>query len=163
MTSVILPATPKTTSPVPNLTSIHSTPVRGPYGDARYPGNCGGHIIRDLLLFFRPESVFDPMTGTGTCMDVCMELRIPCKSGDVRKGFDASDPKSFEGIGAFDFIWVHPPYWKMKIYSGDPRCLSNAPDMTQFYLRLRQVIRNCRDVLSPNGKIAVLMGDYFDP
>lgn len=46
--SVQLPAAPITASPVPHLTSIHSSPVRGPYGDARYPGNCSGALIKDL-------------------------------------------------------------------------------------------------------------------
>jgi hypothetical protein len=164
MTTVALPLAPKTTSPVPHLTSIHSTVIRGPYGDSRYPGNCSGHIIRDLLMFFRPRNVLDPMAGSGTCKDVCDELRIPCWSFDIKDKLDASDPATFNQVsGKFDFVWLHPPYWRMKKYSGDPRCLSNAKDMTEFYLRLRQVIRNCKDALSERGKIAILMGDYHDP
>ncbi len=158
MLTVTLPAAPQTTSPVPHLTSIHSTPMRGPWGRSNYPGNCSGHIIRELLLYFQPHRVFDPMTGSGTCADVCRELRLFCKSGDVRTGFDASDPKSYAGLEPFDFIWLHPPYWRMKVYSNDPRCLSNAPDMTAFYVRLRRVIRLCKGVLAPNGKLAILMG-----
>ncbi len=34
--------------------------------------------------------------------------------------------------------------------------------MTAFYIRLRQVIRLCKSVLAPNGKLAILMGDYRD-
>jgi hypothetical protein len=115
MDTVQLPQAPQTASPVPHLTSIHSTPVRGQYGDARYPGNCSGQIIKDLLLFFQPKRVFDPMTGSGTCADVCKELKLFCKSGDVRTGFDAADPSGYHE-GPYDFIWLHPPYWKMKIY-----------------------------------------------
>ena len=47
--SVLLPAAPTNTSPVPHLTSIHSEPRRGPYGSSRYRGNCGGYLIRDLI------------------------------------------------------------------------------------------------------------------
>jgi hypothetical protein len=162
LATVQLPLAPITGSPVPHLTSIHSSPIRGSYGNARYPGNCSGNIIKDLLMYFIPHRVFDPMTGSGTCSDVCRELRIFCKSGDVKTGFDAADAKSYVGLEPFDFIWLHPPYWRMKIYSADPRCLSNAPDMGQFYIRLRQVIRNCKSVLAEHGKIAVLMGDYRD-
>lgn len=162
LATVQLPAAPKNASPVPHLTSIHSTVARGDYGDARYPGNCSGQIIKDLLLFSQPKSVFDPMTGSGTCKDVCAELKIPCVSGDVKAGFDASDPASYGREARFDFIWIHPPYWRMKIYGPDPRCLSNAPDMASFYLRLHRVIANCKGILAPHGKLAILMGDYHD-
>ena len=162
MNTVTLPVAPITGSPVPHLTSIHSTVIRGPYGDARYPGNCSGQIIKDLLLFFKPHRVFDPMSGSGTCSDVCKELGIFCKSGDIKTGFDAGNPKSYDGIEPFDFIWIHPPYWRMKVYNQDSRCLSNAPDLTTYYVMLRKVIQNCKAVLSDQGKLAILMGDYHD-
>ena len=75
---------------------------------AGYPGNCGGNLIRDLLLYFRPGLVCDPMAGTGTCRDVCEELGIPCMSWDIHDGFDACDPQAFDVNEAFDFIWAHP-------------------------------------------------------
>ena len=68
---VPLPLAPKTGSPVPELTSIHSRVERGPYGNSKYRGNCGGYLIRDMLLYFKPRRVLDPMTGSGTCRDVC--------------------------------------------------------------------------------------------
>ena len=115
-----LPTAPITASPVPELTSIHSVKQRGPYGDSRYRGNCGGYIIRDLLQYFRAESVFDPMSGSGTCRDVCRELDIPCDTMDIRKGQDAADPACYENRDPVDFIWMHPPYWKMIRYNDDP-------------------------------------------
>src|SRR6202030_4334682 len=71
-----LPQAPRTASPVPHLTSLYHNAVAGDYGDRGYPGNCGGNLIKDLLLYFQPESVGDPMTGSGTCADVCDELGI---------------------------------------------------------------------------------------
>ncbi|MFO0945637.1 MAG: hypothetical protein U1D30_06795 [Planctomycetota bacterium] len=159
---VELPLAPKTTSPVPSLTSIYSTTKRGPYGDAKYPGNCSGYLIRDLLTFFGSKKILDPMTGSGTCQDVCEELGIPCHSFDVRSGVDAADPKCYADLEPVDFVWLHPPYWRMKRYSDDPRCLSNAPTFEDFCERLRQVVANCQSVLTPRGKIAILMGDYWD-
>ena len=94
--TVPLPAIPESGSPVPWLTSIHGTPGRGNYGDAGYRGNCSGLLIKDLLQFYRPRRVLDPMEGSGTCRDVCRELRIEYFGGDIRLGFDATDPKSFE-------------------------------------------------------------------
>jgi hypothetical protein len=40
-----LPKAPRTGSKVPWLTSVHAAQSRGPWGDASYPGNCGGYLI----------------------------------------------------------------------------------------------------------------------
>jgi hypothetical protein len=55
-----LPKAPVTTSPVPHLTGLYHHDDAGPYRDRRYPGNCGGNLIKDLLRFFRPARVLDP-------------------------------------------------------------------------------------------------------
>lgn len=155
---VPLPRAPVTASPVPWLTSIHATPGRGGFGDASYPGNCSGKLIRDLLAYYQPGSVFDPMTGSGTCRDVAAHLGIPCESRDLRSGFDAADASCFEELGEFDFIWLHPPYWNMIRYNQDTRCLSSASTLADFLQGLERVVENCRAVLAPGGVLAILMG-----
>ena len=71
-----LPRAPRNASPVPHLTSLYHYPHgAGEYGSRSYPGNCGGNLIKDLLLYFQPTRIADPMTGSGTCADVCRELR----------------------------------------------------------------------------------------
>jgi hypothetical protein len=99
------------------------------------------------------------MEGGGTCRDVCKELGIKYEGRDLRAGFDATRAESFEGLGKFDFVWVHPPYWQMIRYNASSRCLSNAPTLGAFVTALRAVFRNCRRVLSERGKLAVLIGD----
>jgi len=158
----VLPRAPKNGSPVPWLTSLYSKAYRGPYGNPAWPGNCSGEIIKDLLLYFRPTRVLDPMAGSGTCADVCRELQIPCVSGDIHAGFDAADPRSYEPIGRFDFIWAHPPYWRQKLFADDPRDLSRAPTLAAFLAGYGRLIRNCADALVPGGRLAILMGDYND-
>jgi hypothetical protein len=54
-----LPMAPRTASPVPHLTSLYHFSRAAEHEDRSYPGNCGGNLIKDLLLFFRPSSVFD--------------------------------------------------------------------------------------------------------
>lgn len=157
-----MPAAPITGSPAPELTSIHAARRRGPYGSASYRGNCGGYLIRDLLHYYRPQRVLDPMTGSGTCRDVCHELAVPCVSMDVRFGQDAADPNLYDAVGPIDFAWLHPPYWRQIVYNDDPRCLSRAPTLDAFFARMRLVLRNCRRVLTKRGKIAVLIGGYSD-
>jgi hypothetical protein len=158
----LLPRAPKNTSPVPGLTSLYHFADRGDYGDARYPGNCSGNLIRDLLQYFRPSRVLDPMTGSGTCYDVCRELGIHCIPDDLHAGADAAAPGAFSELGPFDFVWLHPPYWRQKLYTDDPRDLSRSPTLDDFLGRYRRLIVNCADALAPGGRLAILMGDYSD-
>jgi hypothetical protein len=99
-----LPLAPRNASPVPHLTSLYHFHRAGEYGDRKWPGNCGGNLIKDLLTYFRPGLVFDPMSGSGTCEDVCQELRIPCMAWDIHRGLDACDTQGFAKAEAFDFI-----------------------------------------------------------
>ena len=160
-----LPAAPRTASPVPHLTSLYHFSRAGDYGNRNYPGNCGGNIIKDLLQFLQPSTVFDPMTGSGTCRDVCRELAIPCVSTDLKNGFNATDPSAYEQFSEtprFDFIWAHPPYWRQKNYSDNPHDLSTAATLDEFLMPYGVFIRECSCLLSPRGKFAILMGDYSD-
>lgn len=154
-----LPNIPLNASGVPQLTSIHATPDRGPYGSPRFRGNCNGFLIRDLLAYFRPRHVLDPMTGSGTCTDVCQELKIPCRSLDLSAGFDACRPDAFAPFGTFDFVWLHPPYWNLIEYNADPRCLSAAATLGEFLSRIRTLLANSKQALTPRGRLAILMGD----
>ena len=163
-----LPLVPRNASPVPHLTSLYHFHRAGDYGDRGYPGNCGGNLIRDLLVYFKPRNVFDPMTGSGTCRDVCRELAIECVSSDIHHGIDACDPNLFFGEArrfqrrSFDFVWLHPPYWRQKLYANDPRDLSRTPTLETFLERYALLLGHCGYVLKPGGIMAVLMGDYSD-
>jgi hypothetical protein len=160
---VRLPRAPITGSPVPGLTSLYHFHRAGEYGDRKWPGNCGGQLIKDLLTYFKPQGlIFDPMTGSGTAREVCEELGLPCIAWDIHKGQDACDPNDFPKPETFDFIWAHPPYWRQKLYADDPRDLSRAPTIEHFNRRYGQFIRNCKSALKRRGKLAILMGDYSD-
>ena len=101
------------------------------------------------------------MTGSGTCRDVCKELGIYCWSSDIHDGSDACDASQFPRA-CFEFAWIHPPYWRQKLYAADPRDLSRTPTLADFLDRYRLLIENCAGSLVPNGKLAILMGDYSD-
>jgi hypothetical protein len=156
-----LPLAPRNASPVPHLTSLYHFHRAGEYGDRAYPGNCGGNLIKDLLRYFRASSVFDPMTGSGTCRDVCKELGVYCWSSDLHEKLDACDATKFPR-NCFQFCWIHPPYWRQKLYTSDPRDLSRAPTLGAFLERYQLLIENCAGALVEGGKLAVLMGDYCD-
>jgi hypothetical protein len=158
-----LPLAPRNASPVPHLTSLYHFHRAGDYGDRSWPGNCGGNLIKDLLTYFEPKGmVCDPMSGSGTCRDVCEELGVPCFAWDIHQNFDACDPKDFPQSESFEFIWAHPPYWRQKLYADDPRDLSRSPTLEHFLRRYGQFVRNCAGALRPGGKLVILMGDYSD-
>lgn len=159
-----LPQAPVNASPVPQLTSLYHFRDYAGYGDRRYPGNCGGLLIRDLLRYFRPQAVFDPMTGSGTCAQVCRDLRVPCLSRDIRAGFDATNECCYRELGElrFDFIWAHPPYWRQKLYTANVGDLSGTPTLDAFLQAYEAFIRLCAQRLTARGKFAILMGDYTD-
>jgi hypothetical protein len=156
-----LPRAPINASPVPHLTSLYHSTEAGDYGDRGYPGNCGGNLIKDLLRYFTPASVFDPMTGSGTCRDVCDELGIYCWATDMHQGVDACDASQFPRE-CFELAWIHPPYWRMKLYTTDSRDLSRTASLPKFLDRYRLLIKNCAGAITPGGRVAILMGDYND-
>ena len=100
--------------------------------------------------------------GSGTCQDVCRELRLKCTGMDIKRGQDAADPSCYADIDPVDFVWMHPPYWKMIRYNDDPNCLSNAETLQVFLKRMATVMNNCRSVLTRRGKIAILIGGFSE-
>lgn len=159
-----LPACPASASPVPHLTSLYHIDDEGEYGRRNYAGNCGGSLIRDLLIFFRPRLVLDPMSGSGTCSEVCQELSIDCRSGDIHTGFDATSLNAMRTLApeGADCVWAHPPYWRQKLYASDSRDLSRTRTLSEFCSRYAEFIHAAKSVLKPGGRLVILMGDYHD-
>jgi hypothetical protein len=143
--------------PTTMLTSIVSYPDRGPYGDHKYPGNCSGYLIKELVTHFGAKRVFDPAVGSGTTGDVCRELGVKCVQRDLRDGFDVLSSEIPPG---FDFVFFHPPYWNIIKYSDDPRDLSNIGKYEDFIENLARACKRLFKALEPNGgHLVVLLGD----
>ncbi len=138
------------------LTSVVSYPGRGPWGDNQYPGNCSGYMLIDLCATYTPQSVLDPMEGGGTSREVCADMQIPYAGYDLHSGTDSLHDE----IGAgYDLIFWHPPYHDMKIYSDDPRDLSQMGSLAMFQAMLRSGYRRFYELLNPGGRLVILMGD----
>jgi hypothetical protein len=145
------------------MKSIVSYPDRGKWGNARYRGNCSGHLIADLVREFKPQRLVDPMLGGGTSQDVCQDLGTPFWGSDLRDGFDATQ----DDIPiAFDFGFLHPAYHNIVRYSGnmwgtqpDPRDLSQCATYEEFLDKLDAVQFRIYDALRGGGLLAVLIGD----
>jgi hypothetical protein len=140
----------------PPLTSVVSYPNRGPWGNNRYPGNCSGYLLIDLCATYRPAAVLDPMEGGATSREVCADMEIPYAGFDLRSGVDSL--RDDVGSG-YDLIFWHPPYHDMKIYSEDLRDMSRAGSLAAFLALLRNGYRRFFDLLTPGGRLAILIGD----
>jgi lambda repressor-like predicted transcriptional regulator len=139
------------------LTSLLRYPDRGPWGQARFYGNCTGYLIVDLLDYFQPQSVFDPMEGSGTTGEVCFDLNVEYVGADLRTGFDLlSSPLPDR---RFELIFWHPPYWPGHRYSDHPNDFSTARGFLEYLDRLHEGFRRLCDRLSDHGHLILLIGD----
>ena len=145
------------------LCSVVSYPDRGPWGDSKYRGNCTGYIVKDLILRFRCQSVFDPAEGSGTVRDVVeginenLKKRIEYEGRDLKEGWDILESPMPEN--RFDLVWYHPPYWDIIRYSDTPQDLSNCPTLHDFEDKLNKSVERLSKVVRPGGIMAILIGD----
>jgi len=145
------------------LCSVVSYPDRGPWGDSRYRGNCTGHIVKDLILRFSCQSVFDPAEGGGTVKDVVqginqyLKKEIQYEGKDLKKGWDILENQM--PANQFDLVWYHPPYWDIIRYSDNPKDLSNSPTLHDFELKLNQSVERLSKAVRTGGIMAILIGD----
>src|SRR5690606_927275 len=100
--------------------SIWSFKDRGPWGNAKYRGNCSGHIVRELIECLHPKTFIDPCVGSGTSIEVADEMGVQAIGLDLRFGFNAlrDSIRETAGIEA-DLCFSHPPYHSILVFSGN--------------------------------------------
>ncbi len=154
------------------LTSIVSYPERGEGGNNRYRGNCSPKLIEDLIGFFKPHEICDYMCGSGTTKAAADTCGIGSHLYDLHSGFDLM---SCEIPERPEFIFWHPPYWDIVLYSDvmykaadvenmygfDPRLadLSRIKDWDRFVAAMNYAMMKQFTALERGGRMAVLMGD----
>lgn len=139
------------------LTSLLCYPDRGPWGQGSYFGNCTGYLIVDLLDYYQPQTVFDPMEGSGTTGEVCFDFKVDYVGCDLWAGFDLlSSPLPAQ---TFELIFWHPPYWPGHRYSSHPNDFSTAKTYAEYLERLREGLRRLQGLLSPSGHLVLVIGD----
>ncbi len=154
------------------LTSIVSYPERGEGGNNRYRGNCSPKLIEDLLCFFKPSEICDYMCGSGTTKSAADKLGVRSHLYDLHSGFDILNNEIKERP---EFIFWHPPYWDIVVYSDvmykaqdvinkfgyDPKQfdLSRIPTWEQFVDTMNYAMMKQFTALEKGGRMAVLMGD----
>lgn len=99
--------------------SVLSFPMRGPWGDSTYRGNCSGYVYREIFGRLRPRVFTDPMVGSGTSVQVTREMGIEAYGLDLHSGFNILTQRILEVVKKpSDLVLSHPPYHDMIIYSG---------------------------------------------
>lgn len=142
--------------------SILDYPNRGPWGNAKYRGNCSGYVIKDLLETFKPQKFVEVFSGGGTGRDVAQELGYTNSVHlDLNNGFDALVD---DMPVASDFVFSHPPYADIIDYN-KVRGTYNADDLSnkmpygEFIKKLDVVNQKIFQSLVNGGRHAFLVGD----
>jgi hypothetical protein len=146
--------------PAPNPSSILSFPERGPWGDARYPGNSSGFVMLELLAALKPRFVVDVTAGSGTNVELCHDFGIRVLGLDLKDGFNVLKESVLERAGdPADLTWSHPPYFDVKRYGSHPDDLSTAESEEVFLDKLHVLLLNQREATKEGGHYATLIGD----
>ena len=146
-----------------DLCSVVSYPDRGPWGDSSYRGNCSGHLVKDLILRFKSQSVFDPSEGGGTVRDVVSGINrylkkdIEYEGRDLKQGWNLLTSELPQR--QYDLVWYHPPYWDIIRYSENRHDLSNAQNLDEFEAMLNLCVERLAQVVKRGGIMAILIGD----
>lgn len=141
-----------------HLKSVVQYADRGPWGDAKFPGNTSGYLLVDLIDYYRPKSILDPMEGSGTTGDVAFDMGDIHYAGlDLRTGFDlVSDDLD----GKYDLIFWHPPYHDAIDYDiAHPNNLSRCPSLGDYLDKLRLCMAKLLSHLSQGGHLCILCSD----
>ncbi len=141
-----------------HLKSVVNYPQRGPWGDAKFPGNTSGYLLVDLIDYYQPKSILDPMEGSGTTGDVAFDMGDIHYAGfDLLSGFDlVGDAPE----GKYDLIFWHPPYHDAIDYDiAHPNNLSRCPSLSDYLGKLKLCMVKLLSHLSREGHLCILCSD----
>lgn len=155
---------------------------REPHGDKDYVGATPAWVIWQLLSRYTRagDVILDPMCGSGTTIDVAVELgRKPLgfdlapTRPDIKQADARHLPVAKEAV---DFAFIDPPYSTHVDYSEDPRCIGklDAGEMENrkekrekegtgnaYYDAMGQVIGELHRVLKNRRYMALYVSDSF--
>ena len=131
-----------------------------------YHGSTPAFVMEKLVDMYKPEKVLDSMAGIGTTKYVCEKKPDivkkvdqfdinPWEKGDVQKG-DAENPPTTE---KYNLIFNHIPYLNMVKYSDETEDMSNF-NLSDFLGKMRRIFKTNCDLLEPDGKYSILVGDW---
>lgn len=157
------------------MKSVLSFPDRGPWGNAKWRGNCSGKVIQELIGHFRPSLFVDVCEGSGTSRDVCRELGVEYRGFDLHGTPDMPDGTDFTAEYVLsqlprpaDVVFSHPPYHSIIDYRSigifaDPSKRGNdtsaCSSVDEFLEKSQVMLLNQREATREGGVFATLIGD----
>jgi hypothetical protein len=142
------------------MQSVISYPERGPWGDAKWRGNCSGFVIKDLIDHFNPRLFVDVCEGSGTSRDVCRDMGVEYVGLDIHKGNDFTRDSVVNVLPRpADLVFSHPPYHSMIKYSQNPNDTSRCDSVDEFLEKSHVMLLNQRHATKSGGVYASLIGD----
>ncbi len=148
----------------------------GQQGDQTYKGATPSYVIWNLLNRYTRtgDKVLDPMCGSGTTLDVCIDLGrdgigfdIAPYRRDIKQADSRKLPLKNETV---DFVFVDPPYSTHLKYSGHPQCIGELDaNSAAYYTAMEQSISEMNRVMKPGRFMGLYVtdshkvGDAFMP
>ena len=143
---------------------------KNPKGDNKYAGVTPAELIWNLVWRYTDpgDLVVDPMCGSGTTLDVCLEegrraigydIVPPIGRGDIKQNDARRIPLDDQIV---DMIFVDSPYGDNIRYNDNPACIGNiSAEEELFYNELEKVIAECCRILKDGKVLGWLIGDQW--
>ncbi len=137
-------------------------------GSSAYRGATPSWVIWNLLRRYTEpgELVVDPMAGSGTTLDVAVDLEREALGFDLQSlredilEEDARDLPLRDAV--VDFVFLDPPYGKNLKYSGKANCIGELDAHEEAYFQaMDKVFREAWRVLKPGRHLAVYACDIW--
>ncbi len=137
-------------------------------GNNKYPGVTPAFIIYNLIWRYTEPSeiVCDPMAGSGTTVDVCLEERRRVVAFDIvptRKDIIQADARNIPlKDETVDLVFIDSPYGDNIKYNDHPLNIGHIPASSEeFYEELEKVMQECYRILKKGKVLAWLIGDQW--
>jgi len=152
-----------------------------------YHGNFIPQIPRQAMLRFtrKGESVLDVFAGLGTTLIEARRLGRNAVGIEINPSIaqramklvneepnpygvetkiiigDSTSPNTYENLGSFQLILMHPPYWDIIRFSELEGDLSNAPTVDDFLDSFEKVVKLSREHLDEGRYLVLVIGDKY--
>lgn len=151
-----------------NLSTVWDIGPRKNYaGDLSFHGNSPTQVVEQCILRLTKENdlVVDPMSGSGTTIDVCKELNRNCIAYDIKPTRDDIIKNDARKIPldneSVDFVFLHFPYWNTVKYSNERDDLSRM-SLDTFLENTNKIIKESKRILKKNKYLCILIGDLVE-
>lgn len=139
-----------------------------PKGDNKYAGVTPAFAIYNMIKRYTEpgDLVLDPMAGSGTTLDVCVEEGRKCKAFDVnpvRPEIVQNDARKIPlADESVDMVFIDSPYGDNIDYNDQPANIGRiSAETDEFYDELEKVMAECHRVMKPGKVIGWVIGDQW--